>query len=43
MFILESNCDHQVSLERSQSSGWLWDNDYPQLYKVKNDNDNYPL
>ena len=25
----------QVSLERSQASGWLWDNDYPQLYQVK--------
>ena len=25
----------QVSLERSQASGWLWDNDYPQLYQVR--------
>jgi len=24
----------KVSLERSQASGWLWDNDYPQLYQL---------
>ena len=30
-----SNYYDQVSLERSQASGWLWDNDYPQLYQVK--------
>merc|ERR1712130_1002017 len=24
----------KVSPERSQSSGWLWDEDYPQLYQL---------